>query len=282
MTGRFYAGCAVWGHVPWVGDLYPKGTPQRAFLRAYGERLTAVEGNTTFHALPERATVARWAAELPDEFQFLPKLHKTISHDGDLAPKRALAEDFIDLMCTLGTRRGPFFLQLPPSYQPTQIADLTTFLDAWPREIGLAVEVRDIAWFRRDCLAQLDTTLAHFGAARVLLDTNPCYRASDNPMRGSSRVKPDLPVHPGLTADFAFVRYIGHPAPEQNETFLAQWAARVDTWLRDGVDVYFIVHCPIEDHSPSMVRRFHQLLTARGAPVAPLPWDSAPGQIALL
>ena len=283
MAGRFYTGCAVWGHTPWVGGLYPRGTPQREFLNVYAQRLTAVEGNTTFHAMPSAANVARWATQVGETFRFLPKIHRSISHEGDLAGKGHSAQAFIELMqAGLGPRCGPFFLQLPPSYGPDRMSDLTRFLGRWPSQVPLALEVRDLAWFRRGNLAQLDATLRRFSVSRVLLDTNPCYRAPDNPMATAVRVKPDLPVEASVTTDFVLVRYIGHPVPERNEDFLSAWAERVCRWLRGGVDVYFMLHCPIEDHSPALALRFHALLTALDPSVPPLPWAHAPGQMALL
>ncbi len=275
-------GCAVWGHAPWLGGLYPSGTASRDFLKTYAQRLTAVEGNTTFHVLPAVTSVQRWASQLPEGFRFLPKIHRDISHEGPLVGKTVLAAQFRQLMAPLGTRGGPFFLQLPPSYGPNRLADLAAFLVRWPTETPLAVEVRDLAWFRRKTLAQLDALLSSLGMARVLLDTTPCYDAPDLPMRLTQNSKPDLPVAAHVTCGFTMVRYIGHPRLDLNEPYLRQWASRVDGWIRAGIDVYFLVHCPVEDHSPGMVRRFQQLLLERGAPVPPLPWDTAPGQLPLL
>lgn len=282
MSGAFFTGCAVWGHGPWVGGLYPSGTPNRAFLETYAQRLTAVEGNTTFHVLPAPDTVAKWARTLPPRFRFLPKLHRDISHEGRLTGKTVLAGRFRDLMEPLRPNWGPFFLQLPPRYGPRLLPDLAEFLSRWPGTVPLAVEVRALDWFRAETLGQLDALLERLGMARVLLDTRPCYEAPDAPMELTTNVKPDLPVAAQVTAPFTMVRYIGHPRLDRNERYLSTWAERVHEWLDAGTDVYFMVHCPVEDHSPNMVRLFQELLEARGAPVPPLPWDSAPGQLPLL
>ena len=272
----------MWGHTAWVGTLYPPGTAQRDFLRTYAQRMTAVEGNTTFHVLPTRTNVARWAAQMPSTFRFLPKVHRDVTHDGLLAGKTVLAGQFRALMAPLDDRCGPYFLQLPPRYGPENLLDLTGFLVRWPTAVPLAVEVRHIGWFRRATLAQLDNLLTRLGMARVLLDTRPCYGAPDAPMRLTTNVKPDLPLAPWTTTGFTMVRYIGHPRQDANDPYLAAWAARVDAWLRAGIDVYFMVHCPVEDHSPGFVRKFQEQLVLRGAPVPPLQWETAPGQLPLL
>jgi uncharacterized protein YecE (DUF72 family) len=72
MTGSYYTGCAVWACKDWVGDFYPRGSKAGDFLRLYGDRLTAVEGNTTFYSLPNAQTIERWANTMPAGFRFCP------------------------------------------------------------------------------------------------------------------------------------------------------------------------------------------------------------------
>ncbi|MGA1475539.1 MAG: DUF72 domain-containing protein, partial [Prochlorothrix sp.] len=61
----FYLGCAVWAYRPWVGEFYPPQSQSRDFLSLYGDRLTAVEGNTTFYSVPDAGTVQRWVEQTP-------------------------------------------------------------------------------------------------------------------------------------------------------------------------------------------------------------------------
>ena len=63
----------------------PEGTPATRFLDAYGARLTAVEGNTTFYAVPSVDVLRKWAQQTPDGFRFCLELPKTVTHDGPLA-----------------------------------------------------------------------------------------------------------------------------------------------------------------------------------------------------
>ena len=62
-------GCAVWSYPGWVGEVYPPKTPAKDYLRVYSNRFPAVEGNTTFYAIPDRATIDRWIAQTPAGFQ---------------------------------------------------------------------------------------------------------------------------------------------------------------------------------------------------------------------
>jgi uncharacterized protein YecE (DUF72 family) len=280
----FYLGCAVWSYKGWVGDLFPPKSPAKDFLHLYSRRLTTVEGNTTFYAVPDRATVARWAAETPAGFQFCPKFPKGVTHSGLLAPRIDDAIAFIQRMAELGDKLGPIFAQLPPSYSPQHFDDLRGFLVALPRDFALALEVRHLDWFQNPYATQLNELLQNLSMGRVLLDTRPIYNAPDDPQIESERRKPQVPLQPVVTADFSLVRFIAHPQAEYNQVYLQEWVQQVDRWLRQGTQIYFFVHCPIEARSPQIARSFQQQLEQQNLPVPPLPWNqiqSPPQQLTL-
>lgn len=284
---NFYLGCAVWAYRDWLGDFYPKGSKAGDFLRLYGDRLTAVEGNTTFYSIPSAETVERWAGETPESFQFCLKLPRLYSHDGPLVPHIQDSRAFLERMAPLGPRRGPLFVQLPPSYSPALGKDLLAFLDAWPGpddplHMPLAVELRHPAWFTEKMSDRINQRLRARGVGRVLLDTRLMYEGPDNPQALSQRKKPNVPLQPLVTAPFTLVRFITHPNPERNQAYLGEWAVRVADWLAEGIQVFFFVHCPIEAQSPTTTRQFQHLLEAeaqrRGVSVPPLPWDAIPAK----
>ncbi|HLF75492.1 MAG TPA: DUF72 domain-containing protein, partial [Anaerolineales bacterium] len=144
---NLYIGCPIWSFKGWVGNFYPGGTKAADFLYEYARRLTTVEGNTTFYAVPARGMIESWSAAMPETFRFCPKIPKAISHEGRLADRARWAQEFIEAMRPLGTRLGPMFLQLPPRYAPKLLDDLGAFLAVWPRDVRLAVEVRHLDWF---------------------------------------------------------------------------------------------------------------------------------------
>jgi uncharacterized protein YecE (DUF72 family) len=282
---NFRLGCAVWAYRGWIGDLYPQDSQSKDFLRLYSDRLTTVEGNTTFYAVPDQDTVARWAAETPSGFEFCLKLPREVTHQGLLQPSVPEALKFLERMRGLGTRLGPVFAQLPPSYSPAWLSDLTAFLTAWPRnEAPIALEVRHPNWFREPHASQLTTTLEQLGVGRVLLDTRPIYGGPDDPQLHSERRKPKLPLQPNVTAPFSLIRFISHPNPELNQALLQEWVVQVDQWLRQGTRIYFFVHCPLEERSPGTARYFQQLLEQQHVRIPPLPWngiEQPPAQLSL-
>jgi uncharacterized protein YecE (DUF72 family) len=263
-----YVGCPIWSFKGWVGNFYPKGTKPADFLREYAQRLTTVEGNTTFYAVPAQKTVEAWAESLPETFRFCPKVPKAISHEGKLMDNIERAREFIKVMSPLGTRLGPMFLQLPPRYTPKLLADLQAFLAVWPREVRLAVEVRHLDWFE--------------SPDRVVIDTRPIRSLDgDRILEGSvyqtllaARArKPNVPILPERTADFIFLRYIGHPRVEQNESLLEEWAGYVSSQLSAESDAYVFCHSPENLAAPYLCRDFHRRV-AEKIILPPLPWDN--------
>jgi uncharacterized protein YecE (DUF72 family) len=278
---NLYIGCPIWSFKGWVGNFYPQGTKPGDFLYEYARRLTTVEGNTTFYAVPAQKTIEGWAASLPQTFRFCPKVSKAISHEGKLMDNVERAREFINVMSSLGTRLGPMFLQLPPRYSPELLDDLRAFLAVWPRDVRLAVEVRHLGWFESPDRESLNQLLSEHNMARVVIDTRPIRSLDgDKILQGSvyqtlldARArKPNVPVLPERTADFVFLRYIGHPQMEQNESLLEEWAGYVASQLSAGADAYVFCHSPDNFAAPYLCREFHRRV-AEKVNIPPLPWD---------
>ncbi|MGK7890008.1 MAG: DUF72 domain-containing protein [Leptolyngbyaceae cyanobacterium] len=281
----FAIGCAIWAYRPWVGELYPDGSQSGNFLKLYGDRFMTVEGNTTFYSVPSAATVERWGQDTPPSFKFCLKLPKTITHKGPLAPKLAPTIEFLERVRPLGPRLGPLLIQLPPSYSPHYVEDLVEFLTQFPRaDYPVAVEVRHIDWFTPAIATQLNQYLTNLGVGRALLDSRPIYECEDDPQLRSERRKPQVPLQPVITAPFSLIRYISHPGLTQNQTYLTQWVHQVAQWHCQDIDLYFFVHCPVEERSPHIARHFQAQLETAGVDILPLPWNqlaSPPTQLSL-
>ena len=282
---NFFIGCAVWSYKGWVGEFYPKGTRSKDFLHLYSRRFTTVEGNTTFYAVPNQDTVKRWAAQTPPEFKFCLKLPRNITHNGSLKHYIDDALKFAEIMLPLGSRLAPMFAQLPPSYAPSSLEDLTAFIESWQQtQLPLAIEVRHRDWFKQPLALELTNLLQEFGIGKVILDSRPIYTVEDDPQLGSERRKPQLPVDFNVTAPFTLIRFISHPNLPINQPFMEEWVTYIQQWLQSGKQVYFFVHCPEEEKSPWAARHFQNLLEQRDVGVSPLPGhqnDSHPKQLSL-
>jgi uncharacterized protein YecE (DUF72 family) len=276
-----YIGCPMWGYKEWVGSFFPPHTPQGDFLRLYSRRLTAVEGNTTFYAVPDIETVTRWRNETPASFRFCFKVPRDISHAPRLDTKKSATLAFLKSMQPLSDRLGPCFLQLPPAFGPKLVEQLAAFLGYWPTGKSsprLAVEVRHPDFYKEPFAASLNSLLSQHHAGRVIMDTRPIRSgpAQEQQVLQARERKPDLPLHITTTTDFAFVRYIGHPSMEINNPLLDTWAERFAQWLQRGATLFVFCHCPFEVHSPTICRALYERVRVRLSPATlpALPWDS--------
>jgi uncharacterized protein YecE (DUF72 family) len=279
---KLWVGCPVWAHKGWVGNFYPAGTGSGGYLGEYARRLNTVEGNTTFYAVPGPNTVHEWAAETPETFRFCFKVPRAISHAGKLVNHLAAVETFLEAVRPLGPRLGPMFLQLPPRYHPNLYSDLRAFLEAWPADMHLAVEVRHLRWFEPPFYDRLNELLAGLGMARVVIDTRPIRSLEGEQVLAGTvyerllqarESKPDLPIMPSLTAAFIFLRYIGHPLLGSNRPYLDEWVNYLTALPDDVSEAYVFCHSPEVNTAPFICRQFYAQAASRLS-LLPLPWDA--------
>jgi uncharacterized protein YecE (DUF72 family) len=279
-------GCAVWSYPGWVGEVYPPKTPAKDYLRIYSNHFPAVEGNTTFYAIPDRATIDRWIAQTPPGFKFCLKFPRAITHNGLLEPYLPAAQAFIAQMQALGDRLGVLFIQLPPNYAlSARFTDLTAFLTGLIcRDVSIALEVRHLDWFKSPHREQLNELLHKLGIGRVILDSRPIYEATTDEKIAFECKKPRVPIELSLTAPFSLIRYISHPILSANQVWLEGWTSQLQSWLQQDTQIYMFVHCPIEARSPINARYLHEIFTQSGIALDPLPppfIDDAPVQLKL-
>src|SRR6266566_3203993 len=102
---------------------------------------------------------------------------------------------FADRIRGLKERLGPLFLQLPPAFGPAQLSQLQAFLDYWPEDLRLAVEVRHPDFYKVSHAAKLNALLTQYKVARIMMDTRPIRigSAEEKQILQARERKPDLP-----------------------------------------------------------------------------------------
>jgi uncharacterized protein YecE (DUF72 family) len=268
----YYLGCPSWSENAWRESLYPEDARSNEFLGLYSQVFNAVEGNTTFYARPAPSKVQRWAEVLPDDFRFTAKFPGDVSHGGDLRLQLPSAEAFVRLLAPFGDRVAPFWLQLPASFTPNRLAELSLFSDEL--RCPLAVEVRNPAFFdKADEERMLNRLLRDRGVERICLDSRALFScvSNDPAVRHAQSQKPNVPVRPAALTHFPQVRFIGHPVLEANDPFLLQWVEKVAGWIEEGRTPYVFLHTPDNLQSPQLAQRFHSHLMSRLPGLPPLP-----------
>jgi uncharacterized protein YecE (DUF72 family) len=197
VAGRILVGTSSWADPGFVEEWYPPGMPARERLPWYAERFEAVELNSSFYAIPEQGTVARWVGATPPGFVFDVKLHRLLSRhaapidslppdlrDGvETSPRgrvrltpeleRAMVEQTTEAMRPLedAGKLGAFLLQLTPAFSPDkhQIAELDALIEGI-RPRRLAVELRHRGWVSGERAEQTFSELSERNVAFVAVD----------------------------------------------------------------------------------------------------------------
>ena len=127
--------------------------------------------------------------------------------------------------------------------------------------------LRHLDWFDTPHDEALNELLTAHNMARVTIDTRPIRDLSGEDILAGSvyqsllearERKPDIPVVPQRTSDFIFIRYIGHPEIDVNESYLNEWGEYLIPQLQDGADVYMFCHSPNNFAAPWLCRRIYE------------------------
>ncbi|MGW0047362.1 DUF72 domain-containing protein [Nocardia cyriacigeorgica] len=271
---RLHVGCAMWQHPQWQQRQLPPGER----LGWYAGRCNAVEGNTTFYAVPSRQTVQTWAAQTDPEFRFVAKLPRTITHDRRLHGADAELRTFLDAIEPLGPRTHALWIQLPGSFGPTDLGALAAFLRGLPPGYRVAVEVRHSAFFTDEAPArQLERVLARVDAEWIPFDTTTLFAqppASDGEREAWGK-KPRLPRRLRALTEYPIVRYHGRDAIEPTVAGWQPWVTTVAQWLREDRSPTVFLHTPDNAAAPDLARRFHEEVRAQVPQLEPLPEPAA-------
>ena len=214
------AGTSGWQYADWRDRFYPPDLPQRRWLEHYARQFAVVEVNSTFYNLPSEQTVRRWAETTPDDFSFVIKASRYLTHVRRLREPEQPVELLLERCRPLGARLSCVLLQLPPTMRSDASA-LDTALRAFKERVSLAVEFRDRSWFNADVEAVLrDNRAALCIADRAGQHTEPSWH----------------------TSSFAYVRFHagdGTPPPCYEHDTLDAWAGRIAAWPCDSAYVFF-------------------------------------------
>lgn len=282
MIAGYYLGCPGWGTKTWVRRLFPSGTRASEFLELYARVFNTVEGNTTFYALPQPDTVARWRDQVPDTFRFCFKFPREITHDKLLVECAREVDTFLARIAPLGPTLGTLCLQLPPRFDGSMVPRLAAFLATLPREHRYAVELRHDAFFSDTAAARdLLALLRERGDDLVIMDTRGLHAGKSLALAEVRERKPQLPVIVRATANQPIVRCVPHETFDACRDVVEPWAAQIAAWIGEGKTPYFFMHAPDDTFAPENAYAFHAMVRAyRDAGELP-PWPGGERQLAL-
>src|SRR4051794_40409557 len=146
---RLSVGTSGWSYPSWRPGFYPAGMDPSEFLAFYATRFTTVELNTTGYRLPSEEQFERWAEQVPDGFEFAPKLPGGRLRSLDVFEQRVRA---------LGDRLGPVRISLK---SPRDDGAIELLLGSLDPSLRLAFDLEHATW------DGIEPRLAEAGAVRV-------------------------------------------------------------------------------------------------------------------
>ena len=231
-------GCAKWNKTDLKG-FYPKGTKDE--LTYYATQFNSIELNATFYGMPTAEQVQTWKEKTPKDFKFFPKITNTVSHFRRLLNVTDVVTQFASAVLNFDEKLGMVFLQLHDNFKPKDYERLEKFVQDWPKEVPLAIELRNTEWFTDEEV--FNTTCELFemnNITNIIVDT-----AGRRDM-----------LHMRLTTSDAFIRYVGANA-ESDYARLDDWLERIKVWKKEGLqNLYFFVHQNVEKASPLLSAYF--------------------------
>jgi len=225
-------GCAKWNKTDLKG-FYPKGTKDE--LTYYATQFNSIELNATFYGMPTAEQVQTWKEKTPKDFKFFPKITNTVSHFRRLLNVTDVVTQFASAVLNFDEKLGMVFLQLHDNFKPKDYERLEKFVQDWPKEVPLAIELRNTEWFTDEEVFNTICELFEMNnITNIIVDT-----AGRRDM-----------LHMRLTTPNAFIRYVGANA-DSDYARLEDWLKRLTQWKKEGLqNLYFFVHQNIEKASP--------------------------------
>jgi uncharacterized protein YecE (DUF72 family) len=234
-----FVGTSGYAYKEWKGSFYPEKLPAKDMLAYYGERFPAVEINNTFYRMPSESVLLGWRSAVPDQFQFVLKASRRITHFKRLKDVGEELGYVLKTSTVLQNQLGPTLFQLPPNL-PKDAERLATFLELLPVRWRAAVEFRHESWFE----PEVYQILADHQVALVSAETEE---------------QEEVPFAATTTWGYLRLR-----KPEYGDGELRAWESRIKAQAWDRVYVFF----KHEDEAtgPRLANRFRQVF--EGEPAA--------------
>jgi uncharacterized protein YecE (DUF72 family) len=233
-------GTSGWSYPHWRGAFYPEALPSNKWLGWYAERFDSVEVNNSFYTLPSHDTFATWRSITPPSFLFAVKASRYITHMKKLRETDEAVKTLLSRVAALKEKLGPILFQLPPRWRYNH-ERLERFLASLPEGFDYAFELRDPGWFNERCFALLE----RYGVAHCLYHMGP----DASPRR--------------LAGPFVYVRLHGPVAGYKGSydgRTLRGWADTIDTWQREGREVFLFFDNDEAAYAAHDASRIHEKL----------------------
>lgn len=217
---NIYIGTSGWSYKHWRGTFYPQEIKVKNHFSYYLQYFNTVEINNTFYRLPSEETFLNWKKTVPDDFTYVIKANRFITHIKKLHDPVESLYPFLDYVQLLGSKLGPVLFQLPP-FMKANVPLLEAFLQELPKKIRYVFEFRNTDWYKPEVYDLLKKYNCAFCIYELAGHISPIQ----------------------ITADFIYIRLHGpgnkYQGSYSDET-LKSWADECLKWSKTkDVFVYF-------------------------------------------
>ncbi len=206
-------------------EFYPEEFKEKSRLHYYGSLFNSIEINSSFYKMPMASTIAKWAADVPEDFKFTFKLLRDITHAKELIFEPDLLTEFMSRISAVGDKKGTLLVQFPGSIRTTSIRQVEYLFSALKAQVlnhpwEIAVEFRQREWYQEETYE----LLSQYGLGLVLHD-----KLSEGGMVMD------------LDTDYIYLRFhgpAGNYKGSYSTDFLQEYGSYIREWLVQGKVVY--------------------------------------------
>ena len=217
-----YIGTSGYSYKHWVGLFYPKDLSPSKFLEFYAKHFNIVEINYTFYKMPTEKIIKGWVTRTPDDFGFVIKCPRLITHRKKLTDVDDILSSFTNTIKLMQNKLKVILHQLPPSFkkETKNIDKLYSYLKILPKDLKHAVEFRDNSWIGDDEIIKM---LSSFSISNCIISA------------------PEIKCVPVCTASFVYIRMHGTAkwySYDYKKEELDWWIAKIQEFANNKKDVY--------------------------------------------
>jgi uncharacterized protein YecE (DUF72 family) len=241
---KVFIGFPKWAKAD-LKDFYPKGTKDE--LAYYSTQFNAIELNAFYYRIFPEKVVQGWYDRSAPDFTFFPKVPQLISQFRRLKNCTVELDDYFRSISNFKEKLGTVFLQMNENYGPDNFEDLTHFIEQWPIDVPLSVELRHTDWYTDMIMAdELNDMLAQYKVCHTITDTAG---------------RRDI-MHMRLTNPTCFVRFTGANHPSDADR-LDEWFERLTEWKEQGIEeINFFIHQTVEKDLQMLSARLIEKINA--------------------
>jgi len=247
MAIKTFIGTSGYNYSHWSdGVFYPRGLPERKWLEHYTRFFNTVELNVSFYRLPQKSVFEGWRKRTPENFKFVVKGSRFITHVKKLKDCEEPLKLFFNNVEGLKEKLGVVLWQLPPNLHVDR-EKLKAFCKIIhqlrvSRSTRHSFEFRHPSWFCEDIYA----ILRKYGFSLCIAHSQ------------------EWPCEELATADFIYFRFHGGEilyGSNYSEKELREWASKAKYWMKKRKDIYAYFNNDAQGFAVKNALRFKELLS---------------------